>query len=759
MATTNELLNELLVNTHEHPVTDNETRFVIDPFTRVISNASENELYLMQYDHNSEIYTFELPRYVDGHDMLLCNSVKVHFNNIEAETGTENADVAEITDLQVDPEDSSKVICSWLVKRQSTQLAGILSFLVQYLCTTGSPQDDDFEVVYEWHTDIFSEVTVKPGRNNGDVAIDPPKYSNILEQWESSLFGVRISTITDLLEIYEQAKSDAETIVNNSREAITAHAETVKESIPDEYEETSNNARKALRTRANAIVKTAEGSVISVNDASDDYLRGLRVFGKSTQGPDPSPENPEPIVSIENSTVNIYGKNLLNTVNTTKTANGVTFTVNSDKTVTINGTSTESTFFNIDMDSEINYQGAELIVSLDGSTNTSYLNVGYFTEDAKFVDTLVTVGSAAKTFVYPDEAVKSRVYMFVNAATTFNNVTVRPMIRLATNENGVYEPYVESQTLTISHILPGIPVDSGGNYTDENGQQWICDEIDFERRMYVQRVKTVILDGSDDEAWMLYDNNAQQGLSFVYYPSVTGVTLYQSSLCDKYRNVNGCWGEPYYGQMGIYSDHTDVTGKYFRPPNTVVNSMETWKLWLAENPLTLMYILKTPIETPLDEIDHGTAELNAFDKLHSNYPITTVMNDQGAYVELKYNADTKAYIDDLDIPKIEDFMPRVYDLEWRVDVFNDDEHYVNGYVAPSGTFDSMVGAVHAGKIVMIRFFIDDVLVHTEIPQFTSAEQSTNGIGTEMYCPHFGYAHGDTRRFSSHEEFLDIWLEV
>jgi hypothetical protein len=52
-----------------------------------------------------------------------------------------------------------------------------------------------------------------------------------------------------------------------------------------------------------------------------------------------------------------------------------------------------------------------------------------------------------------------------------------------------YEPY-KGQTLTISTVtpLPGIPVTSGGNYTDADGQQWICDEVDFARGVYVQRV-------------------------------------------------------------------------------------------------------------------------------------------------------------------------------------------------------------------------------------------------------------------------------
>lgn len=58
-----------------------------------------------------------------------------------------------------------------------------------------------------------------------------------------------------------------------------------------------------------------------------------------------------------------------------------------------------------------------------------------------------------------------------------------------------WEPY-NGQTLTVStpNGLPGIPVSSGGNYTDANGQQWICDEIDFSRGVYVQRVNTYRMD-------------------------------------------------------------------------------------------------------------------------------------------------------------------------------------------------------------------------------------------------------------------------
>ena len=52
-----------------------------------------------------------------------------------------------------------------------------------------------------------------------------------------------------------------------------------------------------------------------------------------------------------------------------------------------------------------------------------------------------------------------------------------------------YEPYHVPQSLTLQtpNGLPGVPVSKDGNYTDSNGQQWVCDEIDLARGKYVQR--------------------------------------------------------------------------------------------------------------------------------------------------------------------------------------------------------------------------------------------------------------------------------
>src|SRR5699024_8030046 len=47
----------------------------------------------------------------------------------------------------------------------------------------------------------------------------------------------------------------------------------------------------------------------------------------------------------------------------------------------------------------------------------------------------------------------------------------------------------------------GIPVSSGGNYTDASGKQWICDEFDFKNKKFIKRTTRFSFDGSEDEPW------------------------------------------------------------------------------------------------------------------------------------------------------------------------------------------------------------------------------------------------------------------
>ena len=78
----------------------------------------------------------------------------------------------------------------------------------------------------------------------------------------------------------------------------------------------------------------------------------------------------------------------------------------------------------------------------------------------------------------------------------------------------------QSQQLSINtpNGLPGIPVDSGGNFTDADGQQWVCDEVDFEKGVYAQRIQkiTSYTDEDIDGPYMSTTGQFTPGATVIY---------------------------------------------------------------------------------------------------------------------------------------------------------------------------------------------------------------------------------------------------
>ena len=173
---------------HLHSVYDNDKHFSIDPATREIKNES-GKVVLINHDHNSERFTFEIPKTVDGHDMSLCNVVQIHYLNIEKETKIEYEGIYEVDDLRIRRVGEETVTCSWLISRNATQYIGSLNFAVRFACVA-----DNGEVEYDWSTAIHKGIAISDGIRNTEVVAE--EYSDILEQWRKKLF------ITDMVEQY-----------------------------------------------------------------------------------------------------------------------------------------------------------------------------------------------------------------------------------------------------------------------------------------------------------------------------------------------------------------------------------------------------------------------------------------------------------------------------------------------------------------------------------------------------------------------------
>jgi hypothetical protein len=86
----------------------------------------------------------------------------------------------------------------------------------------------------------------------------------------------------------------------------------------------------------------------------------------------------------------------------------------------------------------------------------------------------------------------------------------------------------------------------------------------------------------------------------------------------------------------------DGKGLYFYDDAFNTEDVSLLKQHLANNPMVVLYLLSTPIETPLSE-----EELAAYAALYTYREQTTVSNDGQAYMELEYVMDAKKYIDSL----------------------------------------------------------------------------------------------------------------
>lgn len=188
-----------------------------------------------------------------------------------------------------------------------------------------------------------------------------------------------------------------------------------------------------------------------------------------------------------------------------------------------------------------------------------------------------------------------------------------------------YTPYHEPQSLFISTPtgLPAIPVDTDGNYTDANGQQWIADYVDLKRGKYVQRVWQKTLDGS--ESWGTY-------ISTGYYLAniLPEKMSNREILCDQLRRSDGGIASDVI-IVGAFNANTSlyIENSTLRDNTLADKGLSNWKAHLAEHPLTVMTYLDEPIERDLTP-----EEIQAYQNLVTYAGTTIVENDAECYMEV-----------------------------------------------------------------------------------------------------------------------------
>lgn len=209
---------------------------------------------------------------------------------------------------------------------------------------------------------------------------------------------------------------------------------------------------------------------------------------------------------------------------------------------------------------------------------------------------------------------------WTDGTTTLHECTESELLQVEeASEATSYEPYHNPQTLTLStqNGLPGIPVNSGGNYIDSSGQQWICDELDFERGVYRQWIKHVNV---------VFNKAASSATHSGYRYVATNIQNmsreHTECLCDIATYSNSASN----GTEGIRA-----SGEY----STIVLYYEN--LTNDNVSADVAYILSDPIETPLTQ-----SQIETYKSLRTYDGTTVVEASDGAGLSVSYGCDLKA---------------------------------------------------------------------------------------------------------------------
>lgn len=240
-----------------------------------------------------------------------------------------------------------------------------------------------------------------------------------------------------------------------------------------------------------------------------------------------------------------------------------------------------------------------------------------------------------------------------------------------------YEPY-KSKTATISTALPlyGIPVESGGNYTDSTGQQWVCDELIYNADgtgKIVKKYNKVKLASAN----IIKCTQSTAGTAF--FTNIIGLPMDNNSYL---KPLSNCFLGVPYGSANLsenrkrYRCFLGSTGTLVleNPANddSKFATLEDMRNFVDSNDVYIIYPLAEP-----QEIELSAEELQALNNLPTYYPITNISATSGTLdVDMLFNypislangwnyvkqqiGDTRNYIYNMDLQSAEAYVNSEY---------------------------------------------------------------------------------------------------
>lgn len=629
---------KLLQETKSAVVAETQTEdiCVIDSDLRIIDIPEQFKVLGVESDKDVKVMQFRIPKTYKGTD-LSAFTISVNYQNAR---GTKDRYV--VTDKKVS---GDQIEFSWTVGKTATVYRGDTRFIV-CMRLTGS----DGIIQKEFNTTLAT-MTVLEG-----LEVDNP----VIEQEEKDIIAQLLQIVDD------KSKEAVQAVTAEGAKQIKAVQAAAQEIAADREQIKTNKADIAdlMQTKAGAIINSAKGERIAVGDSAGAFFEGLKLYGKTEQ--------------VQTKGYQLFDASKI----ATKSAGGATVTNNGDGSFTISGSGNlTGNFVNSHVLS--NEEAKKLFkagrVTLKGDKTYPFVYM-QIKNTAGLIKELKTLDADSERYLdLTSEHINSEGFhvsfgIYGSSGSAIIPGTVKPMVYQ--DGDGTWEPFTggkpspsmeykqdpessgdsgeinvnvgeeNTQHLSIQtpNGLPGIKVDSGGNYTDSNGQQWICDEMDFGRGKYVQRVRQFPLNICNPHYHESYSSDSYYCFDLLN-PNINDTkNIYKRAvLCNAFVAKNGSNMQHINDIEGIstnpetrYSEYIYIRVKASRLPGG--KDAAQFRKWLIDNNVQIIEQIN-PIETDIPE-----ETMTAYRKLYTNYPSTVIQNDSGAGMEVEYVADTKQFI-------------------------------------------------------------------------------------------------------------------
>lgn len=422
-------------------------------------------------------------------------------------------------------------------------------------------------------------LVVKPYSSGENILVDVP---NVLLQKANSI-TVWVYVNNDHTK--EQAvfnviprQKPADYIYTPTEVSVWKVLEEAVENIPNEYAKINHVHSQYLTAETDPSVEdwAKKGSEYEItgNPVTLENLEHMPMNVVTTLEPiqsgsgDPSPANIRPISGWTGAKLTRCGKNLIGGF-AGKTQNGLTFTINADGSVSVNGTSTAQT---------------ELSASI-------YLPAGnYYLSGCPAGGTSSNVSGGYAQYCY----INGSAYKFDTGSGIHLNIAyaqkiyVNIVIRADTTINKTFYPQIET-----GYVKTDYEPYQGNTYSADFGQTVYGGTLDWQTGVLTVDKAFVEYDGSADENWARQVTNTSGYASFRIALSNVEPNTNPSNVPYVVSNmyVAKSPNSVYLRNNGFSIIQSDIC-VYDDAKATL--SADEWKAWLAGNPLQVVYKLATP---------------------------------------------------------------------------------------------------------------------------------------------------------------------